>query len=68
MVLLQNYCALLTLKGNCHIVQPNQAQQAKDTYEEAEKVLKRMTEGQPSHDYAVVVSNIGECIILYLSL
>ena len=61
---LQNYCAVLILKGNCHIVEPNQVQQAKDTYEEAEKVLKRMTEGQSSLDYATVVSNIGQYILL----
>ena len=60
---LQNYCAVLVLKGNCHIVEPNQAQQAKDAYEEAEKVLNRMTEGQPSLDYATVVSNIGTYVI-----
>ncbi|XP_028412663.1 uncharacterized protein LOC114535578 [Dendronephthya gigantea] len=62
---LQNYCAALILKGNCHIVRPGEAQQAKDVYEEAEKVLKRMTEGQLNMDYAVVISNIGyACVLL----
>ena len=56
---LQNYFALLMLKGNCHVVEPNEAQQAKDTYEEAERILKRMTEGQPSLDYIGVINNIG---------
>ena len=57
---LQNYCALLVLKGNCHIVQPGEAQQAKDSYEEAEKVLLQMTKGQINLDYAVVISNTGQ--------
>jgi tetratricopeptide (TPR) repeat protein len=57
---LQNYCAVLVLKGNCHILQPGEAQQAKDAYEEAEKALKIMTEGQPNLDYAGALSNFGE--------
>lgn len=57
--LLQNYCAALTLKGNCHIVQPGEAKEAKEAYEEAEKVLKKITTGQPNQDYASVISNIG---------
>ena len=57
---LQNYCAALILKGNCHIAQPGEAQQAKDAYEEAEKVLIRITEGQLNLDHAVVISNIGK--------
>ena len=56
---LQNYCAAVVMKGDCHIACPDEAQQAKDDYEEAEKVLKRMTEGQISHDYAVVLGKIG---------
>jgi tetratricopeptide (TPR) repeat protein len=64
---LQNYCAAYILKGNCHIVQPDEAQQAKDAYEEAEKVLKRMTEGQPNVDYAVVISNIGMIYIHFIN-
>ena len=56
---LQNYCAAVVMKGNCHLVRPDEAQQAKDAYEEAEKVLKRMTEGQISLDYAVVLGNAG---------
>jgi hypothetical protein len=57
---LQNYCAVFVLKGNCHIFAPGEAQQAKDAYEEAEKALKIMTEGQPNLDYAGVLSNLGE--------
>jgi tetratricopeptide (TPR) repeat protein len=57
---LQNYCAVLVLKGNCHILEPGEAQQAKDAYEEAEKALKIMTEGQPNLDYAGALSNFGE--------
>jgi tetratricopeptide (TPR) repeat protein len=57
---LQNYCAVLVLKGNCHMYEPGEAQQAKDAYEEAEKALKIMTEGQPNLDYAGALSNLGE--------
>ena len=57
---LQNYCAVLVLKGNCHIFEPGEAQQAKDAYEEAEKTFKIMTEGQPNVDYAGALSNLGE--------
>ena len=56
---LQNYCAAVVMKGNCHLARPDEAQQAKDAYEEAEKVLKRMTGGQISLDYAVVLGNAG---------
>ena len=56
---LQNYCAAVVLKGNCHIQRPDEAQEAKDAYEEAEKVLKKMTQGRPNKDYATVVGNIG---------
>ncbi len=65
---LQNYCAVFILKGNCHIVQPDEAQQAKDAYEEAEKVLKPLTEGQPNLDYAVVISNLGMTYKLHIFL
>ena len=57
---LQNYCAVLVLKGNCHIFEPGEAQQAKDAYEEAGKAFKIMTEGQPNLDYAGALSNLGE--------
>ena len=57
---LQNYCTVLVLKGNCHMYEPGEAQQAKDDYEEAEKALKIMTEGQPNLDYAGALSNLGE--------
>ena len=57
---LQNYCAVYVLKGNCHIFEPGEAQQAKDAYEEAEKAFKIMTEGQPNLDYAGALSNLGE--------
>ena len=57
---LQNYGAAIFMKGNCHIVQPGEAKQAKDAYEEAEKVVEILTEGQPNLDYAGVLSNIGE--------
>jgi tetratricopeptide (TPR) repeat protein len=63
---LQNYCAVFILKGNCHIVQPDEAQQAKDAYEEAEKVLKPLTEGQPNLDYAIVTSNLGMTYKLHI--
>ena len=56
---LQNFCAAITLKGNCHIVQPGEAEKAKEAYEEAEKVLKKITGGQPSQDYASVITQIG---------
>ena len=57
---LQNYGAAIVMKGNCHIVQPGEAQQAKDAYEEAEKVFEILTEGQPNLDYAGILSNMGE--------
>jgi tetratricopeptide (TPR) repeat protein len=57
---LQNYGAAIVMKGNCHIVQPGEAKQAKDAYEEAEKVFEILTEGQPNLDYAGGLSNIGE--------
>jgi hypothetical protein len=41
-------------------LEPGEAQQAKDAYEEAEKALKIMTEGQPNLDYAGALSNFGE--------
>ena len=66
---LQNYCAAIVLRGNCYIVQPGEAQKAKDAYEEAEKVLKKITEGQLNPDYAMVVSNIGViCYVVFLFL
>ena len=55
----QNYIAVLVMKGNCHLSHPNEAQQAKEVYEEAEKVLNRMMEGQPNADYAGLIGNIG---------
>ena len=55
----QNYIAVLVLKGNCHLSHPNEVQQAKEVYEEAEKVLNRMMEGQPNADYAGLIGNIG---------
>ncbi|CAB4006743.1 tetratricopeptide repeat [Paramuricea clavata] len=62
---LQNYCAVFVLKGNCHIFEPGEAQQAKDAYEEAEKAFKIMTEGQPNLDYAGALSSLGyACLIL----
>ena len=57
---LQNYSAVLVLKGNCHIEQPGEAQQAKDSYEEAEKVLLQKTKGEPNLDYAVIIGNTGQ--------
>ena len=59
----QNYCAALTLKGNCHIMQTNEAQQAKECYKEVEKILRQRARGPPNLDYARVISNIGECCI-----
>ena len=57
---LQNHCAVFVLKGNCHIFEPDEAQQAKDAYEEADKASKIMREGQPNLDYACALSNLGE--------
>ena len=56
---LQNYFAAMFLKGNCHIVQPGEAEKAKEAYEEAEKVSKKITGGQPNQDYALVITKIG---------
>ena len=56
----QNYCAALVLKGNCHIKQPNEAQQAKDAYEKAVDLLLKMSEGQPDKDCATALTNLGK--------
>ncbi|XP_028392173.1 uncharacterized protein LOC114516792 [Dendronephthya gigantea] len=62
---LQNYAAALVLKGGCHISEPDEAQQAKEAFEEAEKVLKLLTEGQLNQDYAAVLHNLGSaCFML----
>ena len=57
---LKNYCAALVLKGNCHINQPNEAQQAKDAYEKAVDLLLKMSEGQPDKDCATALTNLGK--------
>ncbi|XP_028404843.1 uncharacterized protein LOC114527414 [Dendronephthya gigantea] len=56
---LQNYSSALVMKGDCHILEPDEAQQAKEAFEEAEKVLKCLTEGQLNKDYAEVMHNLG---------
>ncbi|XP_028392191.1 uncharacterized protein LOC114516807 [Dendronephthya gigantea] len=62
---LQNYAAALVLKGGCHISEPDEAQQAKEAFEEAEKILKWLTEGQLNQDYAGVLHNLGSaCFML----
>ncbi|XP_028391922.1 uncharacterized protein LOC114516594 [Dendronephthya gigantea] len=62
---LQNYAAALVLKGGCHMSEPDEAQQAKEAFEEAEKVLKWLTEGQLNQDYAGVLHNLGyACFVL----
>ena len=33
--------------------------EAKEAYEEAEKVLKKITGGRPNQDYALVITKIG---------
>jgi tetratricopeptide (TPR) repeat protein len=60
---LANYAAVFVLKGNCHIKEPGEAQQAKEAFEEAERVLKILTEGQLNLDYARVLGNLGEHIV-----
>ena len=57
---LKNYCAALVLKGNCHINQPNEAQQAKDAYEKAVDLSLKMCEGQPDKDCATALTNLGK--------
>ena len=57
---LRNHAAALILRGNCHIAEPDKVQQAKDAYEEAEKVLERLPEGQSKREYAVLFYNLGE--------
>ena len=57
---LQNYIAALVLKGNVDLLHPDKVQQAKEAYEEAEKLLNRMMEGQPNADYAGIIGNIGK--------
>ncbi|XP_028391998.1 uncharacterized protein LOC114516664 isoform X2 [Dendronephthya gigantea] len=57
---LQNYAAAFVLKGGCHISEPDEAQQAKEAFEEAEKVLKQLTEGQVNQDYAGVLHNLDQ--------
>ncbi|XP_028392116.1 nephrocystin-3-like [Dendronephthya gigantea] len=62
---LQNYAAALVLKGSCHFLEPDEVQQAKEAFEEAEKFLKRLTEGQLNQDYAKVLHNLGcACFML----